>query len=241
MARRTSGRRGGRGRGDRCSPTSPTPTSRCRPWCGCSTRCRTRTACGGRCATSPRCAAACSACVGTSVALGDHLVAHPADWHALEGELGADPEAVRPTLYARQAALLGAVGADPSDADLGHRRRPRRPDRRRRPSRRCGRPTAAACSSSPRATRRGRSPSRRSAREMADLASATLSAGSGRRARVPARGRGALPARGHRHGQGRRARAELRERRRRGLRRRGRRRRLRRRRAAHAPPAWPAR
>ena len=57
--------------------------------------------------------------VGTSVALGDHLVAHPADWHALEGELGADPEAVRPTLYARQAALLGAVGADPSEPTWG--------------------------------------------------------------------------------------------------------------------------
>ena len=50
--------------------------------------------------------------VGTSVALGDHLVTHPEDWHALEadGEAGA----ARPTLYSRQAALLGAVGADPA-------------------------------------------------------------------------------------------------------------------------------
>ena len=51
---------------------------------------------------------------GTSVALGDHLVAHPADWHALQGDPGTDPDSVRPTLWSRQAALLAAVGADPS-------------------------------------------------------------------------------------------------------------------------------
>ena len=52
--------------------------------------------------------------LGTSIALGDHLVAHPADWHALEGSDGVDPDDVRPTLYSRQARLLGAVGADPA-------------------------------------------------------------------------------------------------------------------------------
>jgi len=53
--------------------------------------------------------------LGTSIALGDHLVAHPADWHALAG----DADGVRPTLYSRQAALLGAVGAEPADPTWG--------------------------------------------------------------------------------------------------------------------------
>ena len=46
--------------------------------------------------------------LGTSVALGDHLVAHPEDWHEL-----ADDElaAVRPSLLGLQARLLAAVGA----------------------------------------------------------------------------------------------------------------------------------
>ena len=52
--------------------------------------------------------------VGTSIALGDHLVAHPDHWHALQGD-----DDVRPTLYARQTALLGAVGADPAAPTWG--------------------------------------------------------------------------------------------------------------------------
>ena len=35
--------------------------------------------------------------LGTSIALGDHLVAHPDHWHALEGSADVDPDAARPT------------------------------------------------------------------------------------------------------------------------------------------------
>ncbi|MGH3526946.1 MAG: bifunctional [glutamine synthetase] adenylyltransferase/[glutamine synthetase]-adenylyl-L-tyrosine phosphorylase, partial [Pseudonocardiaceae bacterium] len=50
--------------------------------------------------------------LGSSTALGDHLVANPQGWHAL-----ASPEAVSPD-WAEQAAqrLLVAVGADPKSA-----------------------------------------------------------------------------------------------------------------------------
>ena len=56
--------------------------------------------------------------VGTSIALGDHLVAHPGDWHAVETG-AADLDTARPTLYSRQAMLLGAVGADPAELPRG--------------------------------------------------------------------------------------------------------------------------
>ncbi|CAA9356741.1 MAG: Glutamate-ammonia-ligase adenylyltransferase [uncultured Frankineae bacterium] len=46
--------------------------------------------------------------LGTSMALGDHLVAHPADWTTLDDEL----ESVRPTVYGLQRTLLDAVQAD---------------------------------------------------------------------------------------------------------------------------------
>ena len=52
--------------------------------------------------------------LGTSVALGDHLVAHPADWHALADDALLD---VRPSVYGLQAALLRAVDA-PVDEPL---------------------------------------------------------------------------------------------------------------------------
>jgi glutamate-ammonia-ligase adenylyltransferase len=46
--------------------------------------------------------------LGTSVALGDHLVAHPADWHVLVDD---DQLAARPSAYGLQTVLLAAVGA----------------------------------------------------------------------------------------------------------------------------------
>jgi glutamate-ammonia-ligase adenylyltransferase len=46
--------------------------------------------------------------LGTSVALGDHLVAHPAQWEALAGD---EVETARPSLYGLQSALLASVGA----------------------------------------------------------------------------------------------------------------------------------
>jgi len=50
--------------------------------------------------------------LGTSAALGDHLVSHPRDWEALAGD---EVDAVRPSLYGLQATLLAAVGASPDD------------------------------------------------------------------------------------------------------------------------------
>ena len=50
--------------------------------------------------------------LGTSIALGDHLVAHPDDWYVL-----ADDEltTTRPSLFGLQRQLLDAVGAAPRD------------------------------------------------------------------------------------------------------------------------------
>jgi glutamate-ammonia-ligase adenylyltransferase len=45
--------------------------------------------------------------LGASVALGDHLAAHPQDWHLLRDDALLT---VRPTRYALRAQLLGAVG-----------------------------------------------------------------------------------------------------------------------------------
>ena len=45
--------------------------------------------------------------LGTSVALGDHLVGHPADWHALADDAMLEAS---PSAYGLQAAMLGAVG-----------------------------------------------------------------------------------------------------------------------------------
>jgi glutamate-ammonia-ligase adenylyltransferase len=45
--------------------------------------------------------------LGTSIALGDHLVAHPAQWEALAGD---EVETARPSLYGLQSALLASVG-----------------------------------------------------------------------------------------------------------------------------------
>ncbi|MFN8147252.1 MAG: bifunctional [glutamine synthetase] adenylyltransferase/[glutamine synthetase]-adenylyl-L-tyrosine phosphorylase [Candidatus Nanopelagicales bacterium] len=60
------------------------------------------------------------AVLGSSIALGDHLVRHPEDWVALVGV--ADPDGgVRPRELlgydAMRAEMLAAVGADPADAD----------------------------------------------------------------------------------------------------------------------------
>jgi glutamate-ammonia-ligase adenylyltransferase len=50
--------------------------------------------------------------LGASVALGEHLVRHPSDWHVLcDDELAAS----RPSAYGLQRILLDAVGASPDD------------------------------------------------------------------------------------------------------------------------------
>ena len=48
--------------------------------------------------------------LGTSLALGDHLVAHPEDWRSLDDD---EVVAVRPSLYGLQSTLLAAVGSPP--------------------------------------------------------------------------------------------------------------------------------
>ncbi|CAA9307775.1 MAG: Glutamate-ammonia-ligase adenylyltransferase [uncultured Frankineae bacterium] len=58
--------------------------------------------------------------LGSSAALGDHLVAFPSDWEVLRGEL----DAVRPSVYGLQRTLLAAVEADgdvPPDGTGGAR------------------------------------------------------------------------------------------------------------------------
>jgi glutamate-ammonia-ligase adenylyltransferase len=50
--------------------------------------------------------------LGTSAALGDHLVAHPQDWHVLDDD---DLLRSRPSLYGLQATLLESVGASPDE------------------------------------------------------------------------------------------------------------------------------
>ncbi len=50
--------------------------------------------------------------LGASVALGDHLAAHPEDWRAVQQDAASD---ARPSPYGLQAQLLEAVGADPRD------------------------------------------------------------------------------------------------------------------------------
>jgi glutamate-ammonia-ligase adenylyltransferase len=52
--------------------------------------------------------------LGTSAALGDHLVAHPRDWEVLADD---DVDALRPTLYGLQVTLLSAIDA-PADTPL---------------------------------------------------------------------------------------------------------------------------
>ena len=114
--------------------------------------------------------------LGTSVALGDHLVAHPADWHALQGDPGTDPDSVRPTLWSRQAALLAAVGADPSVPTWGSGGArasvpaPQAVEALRAAYRRCVLELAARDAT-------GSVTVEEVGAEMADLASATLSAG----------------------------------------------------------------
>ncbi|MCW2667257.1 MAG: bifunctional glutamine-synthetase adenylyltransferase/deadenyltransferase, partial [Frankiales bacterium] len=51
--------------------------------------------------------------LGASVALGDHLAAHPQDWEVVRDDAAAD---ARPSAYGLQAQLLEAVGADPRGA-----------------------------------------------------------------------------------------------------------------------------
>jgi glutamate-ammonia-ligase adenylyltransferase len=50
--------------------------------------------------------------LGTSTALGDHLVTHPDDWHVLADD---DVTTARPSLFGLQRQLLDAVGAEPRD------------------------------------------------------------------------------------------------------------------------------
>ena len=217
MARRPAGRRAGRrGRHARW-PTSPTPTSRSRRWSGCSARCPTRRAAARRCAARRPLRRRLLGVLGTSVALGDHLAAHPADWETLQGELDSvRPDRLRPAAHAarrrrrrRRTSCPGAPAArgpaSPARAAV---------DALRTAYRRCLLGLAARDVT-------GAVTVEDVGGEMADLAAATLSAGLSVALADAARGRRALPARGDRHGQGRRPRAQLRQRRRRRLRRRG--------------------
>ena len=152
-----------------------------------------------------------TAVLGASAALGDYLVRHPADWHVLSG-----PDALRGgTAAEARAALLAAVGARPDDPAAGGR-----PGRRpgRQPGHRAARrlPAAAAPAGRARPDRRGHRG--RDRRRTGRPGRRRAGGGAGHRPVGTAGRRRARPARGDRHGQVRRPRAELRQRRRRDLR-----------------------
>ena len=175
------------------------------------------------------------AVLGTSAALGDHLVRHPQDWvvlRAADPDSAGDATAAFAPLGEVRADLLRAVGADPSSSA----QQPSTPAPRPMPC--CARPTAAGCSRSPLPT----SPTAQQfvdvSAALSDLADATLEAALAiARAEHPddvAR----LPPRRPRARQVRRSRAQLHLRRRRALRRRAARRRRRDRGAAVGDPRW---
>ena len=164
----------------------------------------------GRSRPTPTCAPGCSRCSASPPSSAAHLRTHPDDWTVLLGEL--DPAGAAQRL----AAAVGADADDPVTGTGGTARRaspaPTRStalrdayrrelmaDRRARPRRR------------PRPARRHRAAGRPRRAHAAGRAR--------RRRRRAARRRRAVPAGGHRHGQGRLARAELRLRRRRRVRR----------------------
>ena len=110
--------------------------------------------------------------LGSSTALGDHLVAHPDDWRVL---LDDDLTSARPSLLGLQAQLLTAVGAahDPATGTAGARARGTGPDvvrDLRSAYRRCLLALAARDLS-------GGVAVEDVAGELADLAAATLTAG----------------------------------------------------------------
>ena len=162
------------------------------------------------------------AVLGASSGLADHLAAHPGDWTVLED----DGEGIFRGLGravgegAASGSMLAAVGADPDDPPWGVRLGKGAPDAS--PERIAALRLAyrrAILSLAGRDLGDGL-PAEEVAAELADIAAAVLTAGLALAvAEQPAVG-GRLPARGHRAGQDRRPRAQLRQRRRRRLRRR---------------------
>ena len=158
-----------------------------------------------------------TAVLGASAALGDHLARHPADWQVLSG-----PDALRsPGAAELRADLLLAVGAKPGDPEPvadpagAQGRNPATALRLPRL------PAAAAAPGRPRPDRhphpgRDRGRAGRPGR-------GGPGGGAGHRPLTDAPGRGPGPAGRDRHGQMRRPRAQLRQRRGRDLRRRTRR------------------
>ena len=139
------------------------------------------------------------AVLGVSAALGDHLVRHPGHWRVLSG-----PGAVRRlTGEELRDTLLGAVGADPADAEP--RATAPEPAIALRVAYRKALLHLAGCDLT------GVPSVEEVAAELADLASAALEAGPGHRACGPRRGGRPVPRRRHRHGQVRRPRAQLRQ------------------------------
>ena len=152
-----------------------------------------------------------TAVLGASAALGDYLVRHPADWHVLSG-----PDALPPAPPPRRARRCWPRWAP---GRTTRSRWPTRPPPRRQPGHRAARrlPAAAAPAGRARPDRRGHR--RRDRRRAGRPGRRRARGGAGHRpVRTAGRCR-ARPAGGDRHGQVRRPRAELRQRRRRDLRR----------------------
>ena len=147
--------------------------------------------------------------LGASTALAHHLARHPEQWRELtDPTLGT----TRPAAYALREALLTAVGADPhADEPVAGLPDKEAVDALRVEYRRLLLRLAARDL----AHHVGLDDA---AAEISDLAAATLDARARRRPRPGRRAGAAVPPRGHRDGQVRRPRAQLRLRRRRGLR-----------------------
>ena len=163
------------------------------------------------------CAPGCSRCSGVSIELAAHLRAHPDDWQVLLGELDADGRAGAARRGGRRRRRPTRSPAPAAPRASVHRPGRRRRAARRLPARAAGRspgatsPASSTCAWSPSC-----SPTSPGTPLQAALAVAAAGLPDGRRA---------VPARDHRDGQDRLARAELRLRRRRRLRRRAGRRR----------------
>ena len=112
------------------------PISRCTPWCGCRALGDDWPLLDAALQTDRTLRGRLFAVLGSSLALGDHLVAHPHSWHVLEGaarlpgrddlrrgfsdciaEFGTEPTVIVPKLrshYREQLLILAALDVAPT-------------------------------------------------------------------------------------------------------------------------------
>ena len=205
-------------------PAAPTRTSRCAPWTGWPRPRSDWPACDAALRSDVVLRGRLLALLGSSTALGDHLVDPPRPL-APAHRRRARPLRRRRDAH-RHAARRGRRRPGRPAGGRARRRRPPRPDQRRGRRRAAHRLPRRAAGAGRRRPGRGRRADAAGARrwrtvaaQLADLADRGAARGAGRRGGRGGRQRRG-PAGGDRDGQERRARAELRQRRRRRVRRR---------------------